>query len=208
MKKLMTLAAASACALAAAAPASAAIIISASAGPVQPGENVLSDTSMTALTVMGTTNQSNTLVSISSNETLTSTASNGQARFAAIDGTLDVGNIFLTAGGTFTLAEFNLFNAQGSTDSVAITINGVTRNFAIGNGQNFFGIQATGGDTITSIAFNANGTGVADLRQLRVGGITAAVPEPGTWALMLLGFGAVGASLRRRRRTTHLPQFG
>ena len=30
----------------------------------------------------------------------------------------------------------------------------------------------------------------------------AAVPEPGTWALMLLGFGAVGFSMRRRRRVT------
>jgi len=29
----------------------------------------------------------------------------------------------------------------------------------------------------------------------------AAVPEPGTWALMLLGFGAVGYSMRRRRQT-------
>jgi len=30
----------------------------------------------------------------------------------------------------------------------------------------------------------------------------AAVPEPGTWALMLLGFGAIGFSMRRRRQTT------
>lgn len=30
---------------------------------------------------------------------------------------------------------------------------------------------------------------------------TSAVPEPATWGMMLLGFGAVGASLRRRRRT-------
>jgi len=30
--------------------------------------------------------------------------------------------------------------------------------------------------------------------------ITNAVPEPATWAMMLLGFGAVGFSMRRRRR--------
>jgi hypothetical protein len=29
--------------------------------------------------------------------------------------------------------------------------------------------------------------------------LTAAVPEPGTWAMMLLGFGAVGFAMRRRR---------
>jgi hypothetical protein len=28
----------------------------------------------------------------------------------------------------------------------------------------------------------------------------AAVPEPSTWAMMLVGFGAIGASMRRRRR--------
>ena len=31
---------------------------------------------------------------------------------------------------------------------------------------------------------------------------TTAVPEPGTWAMMILGFGALGYSLRRRRRST------
>jgi hypothetical protein len=35
---------------------------------------------------------------------------------------------------------------------------------------------------------------------------TGAVPEPSTWAMMLLGFAAVGASLRYRRRSK-LPQL-
>ena len=34
----------------------------------------------------------------------------------------------------------------------------------------------------------------------------AAVPEPATWAMMLIGFGAMGVSLRRRRRTDTLFQ--
>lgn len=32
----------------------------------------------------------------------------------------------------------------------------------------------------------------------------AAVPEPGTWAMMLIGFGAMGVSMRRRRVTQSL----
>jgi hypothetical protein len=33
-----------------------------------------------------------------------------------------------------------------------------------------------------------------------------AVPEPGTWAMMLMGFGAAGYAMRRRRRSAELPQ--
>ena len=36
--------------------------------------------------------------------------------------------------------------------------------------------------------------------------VSAAVPEPATWALMLMGFGAVGFSMRRRRAGSFLPQ--
>jgi hypothetical protein len=35
----------------------------------------------------------------------------------------------------------------------------------------------------------------------------AAVPEPGTWAMMLLGFGLVGSSMRRRKCIKVLPQM-
>lgn len=40
----------------------------------------------------------------------------------------------------------------------------------------------------------------------RTAAVTAAVPEPATWAMMLLGFGAIGVSLRRRRRTHDMLQ--
>jgi hypothetical protein len=191
-----------------AAPATAAVIITASPGAVQPAENVLADTSMTAATVFGTTNQTNTSVSIMSMnaELLSSTTSNGQSRFISTDGSLDFARVFLTQGGSFTEAEFNLFGALAGTTAVDITVSGIingvqssiTQNFALGNGENFLGFQATGGDVITSIAFNTNGDGVTDLRQLRVGGVSA-VPEPATWAMMLIGFGAVGYSMRRRK---------
>ncbi len=39
-------------------------------------------------------------------------------------------------------------------------------------------------------------------------GITSGVPEPGTWGMMLIGFGAVGFGMRRSRRSQNaLPQI-
>lgn len=42
---------------------------------------------------------------------------------------------------------------------------------------------------------------------LRVAGLMSAVPEPGTWMLMMLGLGAVGFSMRRRQKTQVRFQF-
>lgn len=43
----------------------------------------------------------------------------------------------------------------------------------------------------------ANGDALYSIGEVQVNGI--AVPEPATWAMMLLGFGALGATLRHRR---------
>ncbi len=105
------------------------------------------------------------------------------------------------------LTTIQAFNALGTTSSVSILVNGIAQTFSLANGQNFFGIQATGGDRISSISFDTNGVGVVDLRQLRIGGVAtvAAVPEPGTWAMMLIGFGGMGVAMRRTRRRSSAP---
>ena len=54
--------------------------------------------------------------------------------------------------------------------------------------------------TITGWTFENSGGAIT------VPSVSGAVPEPATWAMMLLGFGAVGVSLRRRRRTKTLLQ--
>lgn len=66
----------------------------------------------------------------------------------------------------------------------------------------FFGFSST--NPFTSVTFtNGTQTGVAEtfnLDNLQSAQVSA-VPEPGTWAMMLIGFGAIGASMRRRRRS-------
>lgn len=66
---------------------------------------------------------------------------------------------------------------------------------------NFSGLRAvaTGGETGKFWAIAAGGTD-RTWDAFKIGQITAtAVPEPATWALMILGFGAVGTALRSRR---------
>lgn len=58
-----------------------------------------------------------------------------------------------------------------------------------------------------SYRFNTTGTRQGNGAGSVGGTLTiAAVPEPATWALMLMGFGAVGHSMRRRRSGSFLQQ--
>ena len=64
--------------------------------------------------------------------------------------------------------------------------------------------QFTASGTSQVLSFLARGapTGLPPVALLDNVSVRAAVPEPSTWAMMLVGFGAVGAGMRKRRRST------
>jgi hypothetical protein len=76
------------------------------------------------------------------------------------------------------------------------------------NGENKFAFQAINGESILNLHYAFTGGSADALRQVRIasteGGVPP-VPEASTWAMMLIGFGAVGYSMRRRRKT-YMPQ--
>ena len=110
--------------------------------------------------------------------------------------------IFLTNLLTGQTASYNPlgFGNDNTTTTSGDIQNSARLNFSFLSGLNFnpninntYRIDlSAGGNTVTSFA------------QLGTG--APAVPEPATWAMMLIGFGAMGVSLRRRRRTSNLLQ--
>lgn len=202
MTKLTTALAAVLC-ITAATPALADITIFDTPGAVQPDENVLFQGPPPAGNLaFGVTNQTNTEVTFEGIEPLVTPAM-GQARLEAADGGFSELQFYLSTPMTgFSEVEFNI-NADTAT---SVTLNFTDQfgtvfsdTFALGNGQNFFSARATNNQFITNVSFTMNGD-AADLRQVRIGGF-AVVPEPTTWALMIGGFGLVGAASRRRIRT-------
>lgn len=60
--------------------------------------------------------------------------------------------------------------------------------------------QTRFGQTAANVSFSANGT-------FTPAATTPAVPEPATWAMMLLGFGGTGYAMRRRRKVSARVRF-
>lgn len=78
----------------------------------------------------------------------------------------------------------------------------VTVPIALGNGvYDFFTGTGCCVDTMSQ-AVRVTITGVTSVPPGTIG--SGAVPEPSTWAMMILGFGAVGATLRRRQQTARI----
>jgi len=111
----------------------------------------------------------------------------------------------------FYLSTFSFY--LGSPD----TYNTLTFNFLGGGSQTFNGTDIWGGSPpgngnrdmgfrvyydfggakVTSVTFGTGNTNAFEFDG--IGGNVAAIPEPGTWALMIMGFGGAGAMIRRRK---------
>ena len=124
---------------------------------------------------------------------------------------LDVTNGFDTGFSFFysssTAATVNVYGGLGGTGDLLASLDLTAQGFnnCVGDPTGGFcnwtavGVEFIG--TAFSIDFGgtANQTGFDDITfgSATPGG--GAVPEPGTWAMMLLGFGAVGFAMRRRK---------
>jgi hypothetical protein len=130
------------------------------------------------------------------------------------DGNLLAGNSTATTAAT---ADLSLLGYDGTLTPLqswtSLSGSGITFNSAL-TGTYYLGVHfgngvgspggTTLGDSTAFYSFNAtNLAGINFSYNSSSGsnlyGGTPAVPEPATWALMLLGFGGIGVSMRRRK---------
>jgi hypothetical protein len=113
------------------------------------------------------------------------------------------------------LADFD--PANGTSNGITLTMNGSgdggtfsfdasmidLQYFAVKAADGFILYEYTGANSFTTagLAQNSHGDQTPGLSHIIFfGGTAGGVPEPATWAMMLLGIGMIGSSARRRRQ--------
>lgn len=109
------------------------------------------------------------------------------------------------------LISFDLLNQGGNPNFYNVTFGGLSLFSATDSaefGYTNFSTTATAASASTNLAFNfQHNPRFWFLDNVSVTAVNGAVPEPATWAMMLIGFFGLGAALRRRRQITETPQF-
>ena len=120
--------------------------------------------------------------------------------FTGLTGPTQFGSGGLVNSSTFAGTSFAI-NGSGFGDTVVFLPIGYTSGSGISStatwlGQSFASLGITAGQYVYA---SQN-----DTVTINIGPVNGAVPEPSTWAMMLLGFGAVGMAVRRGRKRTLL----
>ena len=143
-------------------------------------------------------NMDGSAVTFSSTDLLSETGS-GEA---TIVGPFD--NLDVTFAKGWDSITFAIDPVKKTSSDMEIFINGSSTAAFSGSGCSICTIAGSGlskftvsGPSITELDFTFSQS-VTDAKQFRVEGPTA-VPEPATWGMMLLGFGVMGATMRRAR---------
>lgn len=113
-----------------------------------------------------------------------------------------IGMLFATGIGTFSL---DAARSGGSSDGI-ITITGLLNGNIVGSSSVTLGginqwstLSLAGNFDRVNISGAGSGFHPFGVDNIRFDSVQSAVPEPATWAMMLLGFGAIGFGMRRRR---------
>lgn len=176
--KTKTMLAAVAALMASTAPASAAVFNWTYAAPAGTG--------LVAVTASGTITTTNTTTTVSGRQAYTVTGITGTRNGVAITG---LASAFPT---TFGGADNFLF-----TTGLPFTDLGVSFSLASGSYANFFLDAGTTGEFFaTNLAGTAGRTNAQGV--FTYSAVGGAVPEPSSWALLVLGFGVAGYAMRRR----------
>ena len=114
-------------------------------------------------------------------------------------------------GGTATfyftrpVTAFSIDLATFLSDAGTVTVagNGFSTTIKTANNptRTFFGLTSDVGLSSFTLTANGGAWGLADNFTIASVAPVAAVPEPATWAMMLVGFGLIGAAARRRKTT-------
>jgi hypothetical protein len=133
---------------------------------------------------------------------------------------------FKQCGGGCPTPAFGIFISSANYSSpITATFTGTARDFSFANVSNSGGTAVAYGsggtlletinfaaypgsfsftsNNIASVVFSGSQFGVDNFSYT----LNGAVPEPATWALMILGFGAVGGAMRRRQSVAARVRF-
>jgi hypothetical protein len=191
--------------------ADAAVVIQSVNGNGSFDQNALFQSDQTNLTsVIAIGNNSHAdLIRFTSGDAFNTNA-NGQATITPFATTFN--DLSFVPAGTetgFTAVLFNISVPNNSNPPITVSFsfnNGAfgdlvlgnsVYDFTLGNGSNFFLATVTGGSIITQGSLVTSGN-MDSFQQVRVDTVSA-VPEPSTWAMLIIGFAGIGFLAYRRK---------